>query len=212
VIDEFTSVVDRNVAKSCSNSINRYIKNNNLSGVVFASCHYDIIEWLKPDWVYDTNSKQFLDGRYLRQPEINIELLPCGVNAWSMFSEHHYLTGNIHKGALCWLGLWGNNIIGFGASIPFPSGTVKNAYRGHRTVIMPDYQGMGFGVRLSDGIAKYHITQGQRYFSKTTHPRMGKYRNNSPLWKPTSKNMKVRSDNKSGTMESWKARNCRCIR
>ena len=25
--------------------------------VVLLSCHYDIVEWLQPDWVYDVNTK-----------------------------------------------------------------------------------------------------------------------------------------------------------
>ena len=53
VVDEFTSVVDRSVAKSCSAALSRYIKGSGIHSVVFASCHYDIIEWLQPDWVYD---------------------------------------------------------------------------------------------------------------------------------------------------------------
>jgi len=60
VIDEFTSVVDRSVAKSMSVSIRKYISRLNLRGIVFASCHFDIIDWLEPDWVYNTNSHDVL--------------------------------------------------------------------------------------------------------------------------------------------------------
>lgn len=75
-----------------------------------------------------------------------------------------------------------------------PSGTLKNAWRGHRTVILPDYQGMGIGVRFSDAIGAIHIAQGHRYFSRTSHPRMADYRDKSALWRPTSKNRKLRND------------------
>ena len=34
IIDEFTSVVDRNVAKSCSNAIQKYIRKENLQNIV----------------------------------------------------------------------------------------------------------------------------------------------------------------------------------
>ena len=71
---------------------------------------------------------------------------------------------------------------------------MKNAWREHRTVVLPDYQGMGFGVRISDAVAEMFIKDGCRYFSKTVHPRMGEYRNTSKLWVPTSKNMKARPD------------------
>jgi len=55
VIDEFTSVVNRSVAKSLSTALARYIRKQNLSRVVLASCHSDIVEWLEPDWVFDTD-------------------------------------------------------------------------------------------------------------------------------------------------------------
>jgi hypothetical protein len=97
VIDEFTSVVDRSVAKSCSSAIHRYIKKHNLKSVVFASCHYDIIDWLRPDWVFDTLTGEYLPRGSLRQPSIELELLPCGPEAWATFSHHHYLSENINK-------------------------------------------------------------------------------------------------------------------
>lgn len=54
VFDEFTSVVDRQVAKTACIAINKSIKNTNKKFIAI-SCHYDIIEWLQPDWVFDTN-------------------------------------------------------------------------------------------------------------------------------------------------------------
>jgi hypothetical protein len=60
--------------------------------------------------------------------------------------------------------------------------------------VLPDFQGMGIGVRFSDMIAQIHLNEGHRYFSRTAHPRMGEYREKSSLWKPTSKNKKLRTD------------------
>jgi ABC-type lipoprotein export system ATPase subunit len=59
VIDEFTSVVNRETAYGICVSINKYIKKKNLKNIVFASCHFDIIDWLQPDWVFNTNSHDF---------------------------------------------------------------------------------------------------------------------------------------------------------
>lgn len=53
--DEFTSVVDRQVAQTTCIAINKAIKRTNKKFVA-VSCHYDIIEWLQPDWVFDTNT------------------------------------------------------------------------------------------------------------------------------------------------------------
>lgn len=204
VVDEFTSVVDRSVAKSCSTSISKYIKNNNIKSVVFSSCHYDVVDWLQPDWVYDTLTQSYLARGSLCRPEIKLQVSPCGEQAWTIFRSHHYLTGDINRSAKHWLCTWGSNIVGFASALSMPSGTLKNAYRGHRTVVLPDYQGLGLGVRISDSIGEMHIKEGKRYFSKTTHPRMGDYRNKSPLWRPTSKNMVKRKDYKGNNR--WKIR------
>lgn len=54
-IDEWTSVVNREVAKAMSNSIQKLIRKKNLK-VVFVSCHFDIIDWLQCDWIYNLNN------------------------------------------------------------------------------------------------------------------------------------------------------------
>lgn len=53
--DEFTSVVDRNVAQTACIAINKAIRRTGKKFVA-VSCHYDIIEWLQPDWIFDTNT------------------------------------------------------------------------------------------------------------------------------------------------------------
>lgn len=198
VIDEFTSVVDRDVAKSCAFAVQRYIRTSGLQSVTFATCHYDVEEWLQPDWVFDTSTGVMRHRGAERRPEIKIELLPCSAKAWTLFRNHHYLSADINTASRCWIAIWGESIVGFASAITFPSGTIKNAWRGHRTVVLPEFQGLGLGVRISDTVAKILVSAGCRYFSKTSSARMGQYRNSSPLWKPTSKNGKARPDYKGG--------------
>jgi len=57
VADEFTSVIDRSTAKGLCYSLSRYIKTKGLKNIVFATVHKDIIDYLKPDWVYNTDEK-----------------------------------------------------------------------------------------------------------------------------------------------------------
>ncbi|WP_264520410.1 hypothetical protein [Flavobacterium sp. N1994] len=57
VVDEFTSVVDRQIAKIGAMAFGKGWRRNKGKKVVLLSCHYDIIEWLQPDWVYDLNTK-----------------------------------------------------------------------------------------------------------------------------------------------------------
>jgi GNAT superfamily N-acetyltransferase len=193
VIDEFTSVVDRDVARSTSMAIGKHIRKNNLKGIVFASCHYDIIDWLEPDWVFETTTGKFLPRGWQR-PKITISVEPCNVALWPEFSHHHYLDGKINKGSHCWAALWEGRTIGFCAVIAMPSGSLKNAWRGHRTVILPEFQGMGIGPMLSNAVGEIMIASGKRYFSKTAHPRLGQMRDASAFWRATSKNHKARAD------------------
>ena len=58
VFDEFTSVVNREVAKTSSYAISKTVRKQNKKFVAVA-CHKDIIEWLEPDWIYDTDEKSF---------------------------------------------------------------------------------------------------------------------------------------------------------
>lgn len=72
VIDEFTSVVDRAVAKAASVSLSRYVKSNNLENVVLSTCHHDILEWLEPDWVLNTDTGELMDGFFLPDQKSNL--------------------------------------------------------------------------------------------------------------------------------------------
>lgn len=79
VFDEFTSTIDRNVAKSTCNSIQQYIRKHNLTNIVFCSCHKDFIPFLKPDIVVDLDLEKVFDcrgkclGETLRSKSMNLQ-------------------------------------------------------------------------------------------------------------------------------------------
>lgn len=77
VFDEFTSVVDRNVAKIGSYAVAKYIRKNQKKFVAVA-CHYDILEWLEPDWVFDTNTMTFYGGKVLPNTKDHQSTLKLG--------------------------------------------------------------------------------------------------------------------------------------
>jgi len=58
VFDEFTSVVDRNVAQIGSFAMQKAIRKSNKQFIA-VTCHYDVEDWLLPDWVFDTDSMPF---------------------------------------------------------------------------------------------------------------------------------------------------------
>lgn len=85
IFDEFTSTIDRNVAKSTCNGIQRYIRNNNIHNIIFCSCHKDFIPFLKPDIVIDLDEEKVFDcrgkclGETLRYKSMNQTQRICGV-------------------------------------------------------------------------------------------------------------------------------------
>jgi GNAT superfamily N-acetyltransferase len=193
-IDEFSSVVDRSVAKAASLGLAQYARAENIRGLVLATCHRDVLPWLRPDWFIDTDAGELVPNprECLQRPEMVVEVHRSTLDAWDKFMGHHYLRADIHRTARRWIATWDDALIGFASSLPFPHAVVKKGYREHRTVILPEYQGLGLGVRLSDHVAALHVAEGKRYFSRTTHPRMGEYRERSALWRPTDKNRKRR--------------------
>lgn len=58
VVDEFTSVVDRQVAKVASHTVQKAVRRGGRQFVA-VTCHYDVIDWLQPDWVYDVAANSF---------------------------------------------------------------------------------------------------------------------------------------------------------
>lgn len=192
VIDEFTSVVNRECAVSCSTSISKYIKKNNMKNIVFCSCHDDIIPYLSPTWVYNTDTHEFYNGRYLCRPKIDIKIHSCTAKTWDMFKRHHYLSGDLNKASTCYVATYKDIPIAFVALLALPGRDVKHAWREHRVVVLPDYQGMGIGNKLSETIAQAYREKGCQYFAKTSNPRMGEHRDKSPLWRPTINNHKNR--------------------
>jgi ABC-type lipoprotein export system ATPase subunit len=213
LVDEFTSVVDRNVAKSACNSVQKYIRKYNKK-IILASCHSDIIEWLNPDWAYNPieGETQYFSERTLRRPSIKLEIFRCKYDAWDLFKNHHYLTANLNKASKCYMATWNNEIVGFVGILSFPHPKFSNGYRESRCVILPEYQGLSLGVKLSDFIASVCVTNGKRYFSKTSHPAMISYRNkHSELWKTTTHSGKARTENQSMNDRGWSVSNRVCM-
>lgn len=196
VIDEYTSVVDRNIAKAASKSLRKYVNQYGLKRLVIVTCHRDIVPFLEPDWIIDTDAGAYAlePKECLRREPMVAEVFEVGSAMWKFYAGHHYLTADISPFARCWIAVIDGNPVAFESAITYPSGTVLNAYREHRLVTHPDYQGLGIGVRFSDFVAAGFVREGKRFFGKTAHPRLGEWRERSLDWKPTSKNKKYRKD------------------
>lgn len=194
-IDEFTSVVDRDTAKALAHSVRKYHDRN--PGVLYiASCHRDIIDWLDPDYIYDTDMQELSARRSLHlrlgRPAITLDIRGTTPDGWRRFGKHHYLDTRMSRSVHCYVGLIGDKPVAFHAAIHSTNRDIHSYWRGHRTVVLPEFQGLGIGTAFSDAIAQIYVDRGLRYFSKTAHPSFGEHRQKSSLWRPTSTNLKSR--------------------
>jgi len=210
IIDEFTSVVDRDTAKSLALSIRKfYDRRGTTDPLYIASCHRDIIDWLDPNWVYDTDLQKLDNRRSLlrlgTRPRLSLTIRSTTPDYWRYFSKYHYLDTTMSRSVHCYVLLLGNKPIGFHAAIHSTNRDIHSYWRGHRTVILPEFQGMGIGTAFSDAVAQIYVDKGLRYFSKTAHPSFGEHREKSPLWRATSTNRKSRKGSyllKDGTIRA----------
>ena len=87
IIDEFTSVIDRQIAKIGALAFQKAWRRTEGKRVVLLACHYDIIEWLQPDWVFDTGT-----GKLKKETSLEKDR-----NLSSKFGRSTVVTGNILK-------------------------------------------------------------------------------------------------------------------
>lgn len=196
LIDEFTSVVNRDVAKSMSFAIQKYIRRQN-KRVIFASCHYDIFEWLMPDYVLSPEKGGVLEkGEWLRQgkPSIGLSVHRCKPKVWDLFKKHHYLTQEVNEAYIFLLFELNNKPIAI-CVIGYHSGkNIKPSFRESRIVVLPDYQGMGIGSKISEFMGGILSNSGFKYYTKTTNPALGEYRDKNIInWEGTAHNNKSRN-------------------
>lgn len=187
VFDEFTSTVDRTVAKAVSVSAAKHVRRTD-GRFVAVTCHKDIAEWLEPDWTFDTDTQEFSWGSVQPRPVVTLDIREGAREAWSIFRQHHYLTGDINRSArvfLTYVRLGDDELrlAGFFALLPVAGH--KGWWRGHRTVVLPDFQGIGIGNRMVEVIAE-QLWQGERkrFRSTTSAPGLVAHRRrHSKLWR-----------------------------
>lgn len=94
-----------------------------------------------------------------------------------------------------YVAVWNGTIVAMDSVLPIVSGTLKNAYREHRLVVLPDYQGLGIGTKLSNALGEYFLEHGYKYFCRSTHVKLAKNRlkENSP-WIETTTSNKLRAN------------------
>ncbi len=183
VIDEFTSVVDRTVAKIGSNAIAKAVRAKAGKQFVAVTCHDDVLDWLQPDWVLEPHVGLFTWRSLQRRPPVDVEIHQALPESWRFFSAHHYLTTSLHPRSRCFVMTIEGNPAAFIAVMQQPHPTAKALRRIHRLVVLPDYQGMGLSMRFMEIVAAWAKTIGYRMLTHPAHPALVKAKAKSANWK-----------------------------
>ena len=172
VIDEFTSVVDRQIARFGALAFQKAWRRTGGKAVLLTP-HYDVLEWVEPDWTFDTATRTF-DRRRLQRPTFDLEVWQTDWRYWPLFKPHYYLdlpkmiAADVYVGAVD-----GEPVCHLGVSPAFHQG---GCVRASRLVVMPEWQGAGVGMRFLNHLAEMYL-RGDNRFGKplpmlfhTSHP------------------------------------------
>ena len=176
VVDEFTSVVDRQIAKIGAAAFSKAWRRAGGQAVLL-SCHYDILDWLEPDWVYDTGERKFHRGALWRRPRFELEIFQTDGSYWAMFEPHHYLKLPRMVAAKYYVGFVDGEAVCHLATSP---SLEIGGMRACRMVVMPEWQGAGVGMRFLNEVCRLQFTDANPYHGRTkavyfhtSHPGLG---------------------------------------
>lgn len=189
VVDEFTSVVDRQIARIGASAFARAWRSTGGQAILL-SCHYDIMDWLAPDWIFDTGGDGFRWTRgCLQRPGIELEIRQTGWEWWPLFEPHHYLRPPNAIAAVCYVGFVRGRPVAH-LAVSTRQGLVEA--RACRLVVLPDWQGMGIGTRFLNTVCDLWRRGENRYgkpmrtLFHTSHPGLAAALRRSPLWTQVS--------------------------
>ena len=98
-----------------------------------------MVEWLEPDWVFDTAKRSFARG-LLRRPQFDLEIWKTDGSLWPLFEPHHYLKLPRMIGAAYYVGTVDGELAVHLAVSTMNKGKVAEG-RACRLVTMPEWQG-----------------------------------------------------------------------
>lgn len=189
VIDEFTSVIDRQIAKIGSQAFQKAWRRSNPTGkVVLLTPHYDILEWVQPDWVIDTKTKTF-SKEHLRRPDIQLDIFEVDKSYWPFYKPHYYLDLPEPVNATHYIGVVDGELACHVIIAPFFQ---SGGYRMTRLVTMPEWQGAGVGSKFLNFMAQWALEGNAKFGRKlptyfhTSHPQLCAYLRRSSKWQQVS--------------------------
>ncbi len=181
VVDEFTSVVDRQVAQIGAHAVQKFVRRNKRRFVA-VTCHYDVTDYLQPDWVLDMATRSFTRRVLQRRPSIDCVIGRLPYAAWSLFAPYHYMSASLHKAARCF-GLWANGrLAAFAGMMRRPHPKADDIMGCSRLVTLPDWQGLGLAMVLIEAVGAAYKGIGERVHTYPAHPALVRTFDKSERW------------------------------
>ena len=173
VFDEFTSVVDRKIAQIGSFAMQKAIRKTEKQFIA-VTCHFDVEEWLLPDWIFNTDTMTFKNygGEKKNRPRLEFKIYETHEKKhfWKIVAKYHYLSHTHNNAARVFIATINDEFCGFFSVLHLPHPKVKNMKMGHRLVILPDYQGVNIGIRLLNEVGGIIRQEGYRFVMITSSP------------------------------------------
>lgn len=181
VMDEFTSVVDRQVAQIGAHAVAKWVRKHDRR-FVGVTCHFDVIDWLQPDWVFEPATMTFVWRSVQPRPRIQCEIGHVPYATWRLFAPFHYLTQELNHSARCYA-LWANGRLAvFGGVLHRPHPDNPRVKGLSRLVTLPDWQGLGLAFVLTDTLGAAYKARGWYYHNYPAHPPFIRAFDRSPNW------------------------------
>lgn len=183
-VDEFTSVVDRQVGQVCAHAVSKAARRMGRQFVA-VTCHDDVEAWLCPDWVLDFQSGApvFSWRSVQRRPAIAAEVVETTTEAWRLFKRHHYLTEDLNPAASCYIAEVEDRPVAFVAMRYQPLSKAPS-WLVSRLVTLPEWQGCGVGMALLEHVAAiYQQRSPNRVRIGTRAPGLVKALDRSRRWR-----------------------------
>lgn len=209
IIDKFSSVVDRQIACIGASAFAKAWRRTKGKQAILLTCHYDVLDWLEPDWVYDTNTGQFTTNKddrgclrhkkWHKRPSISFDIHQTDWRFWSMFEAHHYLKLPKMIAATNYIAVVDDKPVAHLAVSTRP-GLIEA--RACRLVVMPEWQGAGIGMRFLNAVCEMWLQGNNRYnkpmrtIFHTSHPNLAQALRRDKKWTQISGALYAKSSNK----------------
>lgn len=139
---------------------------------------------------------------FARRERLEFDIRPVHRSTWLQFAKYHYLSDRLPGGQVYTFGIFmGDKQIGFQCFAnytPTRKGVVP-IFHSNRTVIHPDYAGLGMGIKLINITSEYMVrVYGYRIMGKFSSEPVFRAMKKQPCWRHLKTERRMGKMNRGG--------------